>query len=94
MSEIAAPIVDENDAAWASISTPLSISALKDFCSDTERFFRINPMLEFDKWEMLGDNQYVFAGKNISQDPPFNFEIGITVTELDDGFRFDYDRGI
>lgn len=94
MNEIAAPIVDENDAAWASVSTPLSISALKEFCSDTERFFRINPMLEFDKWEVLSDNQYVFAGKNISQDPPFDFEFGITVTELDDGFRFDYDKGI
>ena len=94
MNEIATPVATEDDAAWASIATPLSVSDLKAFCTDTERFFRINPMLEFSKWETTGDNRYQFAGKNISQDPPFDFEFEITVNELDDGFCFEYDQGI
>ena len=89
-----APESAEEDAAWASIATPLSVSALKEFCSDTGRFFRINPMLEFSKWESAGNNRYEVAGKNISQEPAFEFEFGITVSELDEGFRFDYDQGI
>jgi hypothetical protein len=94
MNEIAAPADADEDAAWAAIVTPLSVPALKEFCTDTERFFRINPMLEFSKWESTGDNHFQFAGKNISQDPPFEFEFGVTVNELDDGFCFEYDQGI
>ena len=94
MNELAAPLASEDDAAWASIATPLSVTALKEFCADTERLFRINPMLEFSKWEKKGNNHYEFAGKNISQETPFDFEVGLTVSEIEDGFRFDYDRGI
>ncbi|MEJ2143425.1 MAG: hypothetical protein P8Y24_13960 [Gammaproteobacteria bacterium] len=94
MNEIATPVVTEDDAAWASIATPLSVSELKVFCADVERLFRINPMLEFDRWESTGDNRYLFSGKNISQETPFDFEFELTVCELDDGYRFDYDRGI
>lgn len=94
MSEMSSPVTAEEDAAWASIATPLSVANLKEFCADTERFFRINPMLEFSKWESTGKNGYVFAGKNISQENPFEFEYELTVSELEDGFRFDYDKGI
>jgi len=94
MNEIAIPVTPEDDVAWASISTPLSVSELKEFCSDTERLFRINPMLEFSSCESVGNNHFQFAGKNISQETPFDFEFGLSVIELEDGFRFDYDQGI
>lgn len=94
MNELVSPVANEDDAAWASIATPLSVSELKDFCADTERLFRINPMLEFTKWESMDGDRFLFAGKNISQETPFDFEIGLKVSVLDDGFRFDYDQGV
>lgn len=94
MNENSTPVTNEDDVAWASVNTPLSVNALKEFCADTERLFRINPMLEFKKWEDVADNSYTFSGKNISQEKPFEFEFKITANELDDGVQLDYDRGI
>ncbi|MDH5766953.1 MAG: hypothetical protein OEZ38_13155 [Gammaproteobacteria bacterium] len=88
------PAMTEEDAAWASINTHFPVTELKDFCRDTERLFRINPMLEFYQWRALDTQRYFFSGKNISQETPFDFEFELTVKELADGFRIDYDRGI
>jgi len=87
-------INDEEDAAWASLNTPLTVDELKKFCRNTERLYRINPMLEFTQWLPLGENRYLLAGKNISQEKPFSFEIELKVSELTDGFRVDYSQGI
>ena len=88
-----APVTAE-DAAWASINTPLDEGELKSFCRDVERLFRINPMLYFSKWESLGGNRYFMAGQNISQKEPFDFESEFTVEELPDGLRADYKQGL
>lgn len=93
MNDQTAPIEAE-DAAWASLNTPLSPEDLKIFCQDIERLFRINPMLEFTKWQRLDKNHYLFSGKNISQEVPFEFETELKVTELADGYQIDYVRGI
>ncbi|MDH5473585.1 MAG: hypothetical protein OEY61_12075 [Gammaproteobacteria bacterium] len=84
----------EADAAWASINTPLTVETLKYFCRDIERLFRINPMLEFYNWKAHDPQHYFFSGRNISQENPFEFEFELTVTELPNGFKIDYDRGI
>jgi hypothetical protein len=84
----------ENDSAWASVITPLSVEALMEFCADTERLFRINPMLVFTKWEQTSENSFDFSGENSSQDKAFEFEFGLTVSKLDDGYRIDYDKGV
>ena len=84
----------ENDSAWASVITPLSVDALMDFCADTERLFRINPMLVFTQWEKTSENHYTFSGQNSSQEKAFDFEFGLSVSKLDDGYRFDYDKGV
>lgn len=84
----------EADSAWASVMTPLSADELIEFCADTERLFRINPMLIFSQWEKTSENSFLFSGQNISQEEPFDFEFGLTVSRLDDGFRIDYDKGI
>lgn len=82
------------DVAWASANTPLTASALKAFCTDIERLFRINPMLEFRRWESRTGNRFFFAGRNISQEQPFDFEFELSTVGLDDGIRIDYDAGI
>ncbi len=85
---------DTEDAAWASINTPLEVEALKSFCRDIERLFRINPMLEFKEWQVLGNDRYFFSGRNISQEPAFDFEFELHVEELPEGLRIDYSQGL
>lgn len=82
------------DAAWASTNTPLTVDALKDFCTDIERLFRINPMLEFERWDCTSGNHFIFAGRNISQEQAFDFEFELSASTLDDGVCIDYDKGI
>ena len=84
----------ENDAAWATLNTPLPVEALMAFCRDTERLFRINPMLEFTQWQSLGDHKYKFKGRNISQEQPFDFDYELTVHEKPSGIEIEYDSGI
>jgi Fe-S-cluster containining protein len=64
----------EDDSAWASVVTPLSAEDLMGFCADTERFFRINPMLVFTKWEQTSDNCFSFSGENSSQEKAFDYD--------------------
>jgi hypothetical protein len=85
---------DVEDIAWASLNTPMGVDELKQFCRDIQRLFRINPMLEFTKWQSLGENEYAFSGKNISQEVPFDFEVKLRVSELPDGFQVDYGQGL
>ena len=82
------------DAAWAAVNTPLPVDELKVFCRDAERLLRINPMLEFSKFQQGDRNRYRCSGRNISQEPPFEFDVAFSVTELPDGLRIDYDSGI
>ena len=82
------------DVAWASTNTPLTVSALNEFCTDIERLFRINPMLEFELWDSRDENHFTFAGRNISQEQPFDFQFELSVRKLGNGFRIDYDKGI
>ena len=93
MNEMVTPPVAE-DAAWASINTPLPVDELTTFCGDVERLFRINPMLEFQHFKALGQHHYAYAGRNISQETPFEFDYTFTVKELPDGLQVDYDQGI
>lgn len=82
------------DAAWAVLHTPLNATELKIFCRDIERLFRINPMLNFRNWQQLETDRYYFAGQNISQQPPFDFDLMLTVRQLPNGLQIDYDHGL
>lgn len=82
------------DVAWASANTPLLVDALDDFCTNIERLYRINPMLEFKQWESKTINQFTFTGRNFSQEQPFDFEYELSASKLANGIRIDYDRGI
>jgi len=85
---------EAEDAAWASLNTPLTVDGLMQFCQDIERLYRINPMLEFNKWQSLDKQRFLFSGKNISQEPPFDFETELQTSELPDGFQVNYSQGV
>lgn len=85
---------ESQDAAWASIQTPLDSSALNAFCLDIERLFRINPYLEFETWEQRAENQYHFSGRNSSQEPAFEFALDLEVEPLPDGLVIRYAQGL
>lgn len=89
MTEQTAPTVAEN-AAWVEFNVPMQVDELKSFCSDVERLFRINPHLEFTKWEKLGDKEFRIQGRNTSQEPSFDFDYEITVDDSQDDLRVLY----
>lgn len=93
MNQYSAPISTE-DAAWASVNTPLKLGELKTFCQDIERLFRINPMLEFRRWENLADDKYRMAVKNISQETPFEFETELQVENHAESITIHYSNGL
>ena len=86
--------VDANDAAWASINTPLHPDSLLVFIQDIERLLRINPMLEFKKWDQLSTSHFFMAGRNISQETAFEFETDLHVKQLSNGIEIEYEQGI
>lgn len=86
--------IKSKDAAWASINTPFGVDELKLFCQDIERLFRVNPMLNFKKWQVLGAHRYRFSGQNISQIAPFDFDLVLTVSPIADGIKIDYQHGL
>ena len=88
----AAQAADQQDAAWCSVPCPLAIDALKAFCMDTERLLRINPLYEFDDWQVLADNHYRFVGKNLSNDR--DIDMSITVETGEQGIDLVYGEGL
>lgn len=93
MNEATTPITTE-DAAWASVHTPLKIDDLKIFCQDIERLFRINPMLEFNRWENLDENEYRMVVNNVSQESPFELDTKLRVENQDEGLTIHYSNGL
>lgn len=93
MNQAAAPIQAE-DAAWASVNTPLSVEQLTAFCMDIERLLRINPMLEFRQWTRLADDRYRMVVKNISQAEPFELETELRVDQQPGNLTIHYSDGI
>ncbi|NQU60559.1 MAG: hypothetical protein HQ512_05475 [Rhodospirillales bacterium] len=68
MSELPAPPSDNQDAAWVTIETPFDAKGLSGFLDDVERLFRINSLLVFENWQSLGNGEYQFKAKNLSND--------------------------
>lgn len=94
MTESSAAPTNTEDAAWASFKTPLDKTSLVEFCQDVERLIRINPYLEFATWEPCGNNCFRFQGRNLSQDPPFDFDLELHVEPEPDGLHIRYDGGL
>ena len=81
------------DASWVSIDTPLSLTALRDFCADIERLFRINPYFEFQTWRRTGADSYHATYRNLSNRQTVALDMGIE-RESDDAFSLVYRDGI
>jgi hypothetical protein len=95
MTEADVVAQSSDDIAWASLLTPLSVAALIEFCrQDIERLLRINPFLEFSKWQDLGDGHYHFVTRNFSQEIPFEVDTGLRVELLPTSIKFIYDAGL
>lgn len=93
MTETIAP-TDAGDAAWVSFKAPLDKVKMVEFCQDIDRLLRINPYLEFKKWEACGDNRYLFSGRNLSLEQQGDFEFEIRVEPQPDGVRIQYNQGL
>ena len=93
MAEHAATREDERDAAWVTVTTPLSRNALLDFCrEDVERLFRINSLLRFDEWRRLGADDHHVRLRNLSNGR--TLETDLYVERLPDGLRVVYAGGL
>ncbi len=82
------------DAAWASIKTPLTATQLQEFCRDIERLYRINPFIEFSTWQQLDAYRYRVIGRNLSQTPGFDFDYTLTASEQGDALLVTYSQGL
>ena len=92
---IDAPSTDSEDAAWASITTPLTVEELIEFCNeDVERLLRINPFVEFKHWKERGNGSYQYNFKNSSQEKSFELELELRVEQRLDGLTIHYSSGL
>ncbi len=89
------PPTDSEDAAWASIATPLTVEKLIAFCNeDVERLLRINPFVEFNQWQEEADGSYRYSFKNSSQEKPFELDLELRVEQGQDGLSIYYSKGL
>lgn len=78
------------DTAWITFETPLSPVELRLFIEDLERLFRINSLLEIERWESIGDGRISVDALNLSNGRRVNSEL--RVESFDGGVRVCYER--
>lgn len=81
------------DASWVIVDTPLSLPALRAFCADIERLFRINPYLEFQDWQVSAADGIHARFRNLSNQQTVALEARVE-RESDDAFSLVYRSGI
>ena len=81
------------DASWVSVDTPLSLPALRDFCADIERLFRINPYFEFQLWQRSGADGHRVSYRNLSNRQSVTLDMRVE-RESADVFSLVYADGI
>lgn len=80
------------DAAWVTIEVPLDPTALAAFCCDVERLYRINPYLEFRRWQETAPGAFTISVRNLSNQRDFDLQATLDrISERD--FSVRYDRG-
>ena len=87
------PPAPARDAAWVVVDTPLGLPALRDFCVDIERLFRINPYLEFQTWRHSGTDSYHARFRNLSNQQTVVLELRMERASPDE-FSVVYGDGI
>ena len=81
------------DKAWVTIQTAFRPEALRDFCRDLERLYRINPYLEFRVWKETGPGQVHTEFRNLSNEHDFSLDLTLA-PESDTAFQVRYAQGI
>ena len=81
------------DASWVSVETPLDIDAMRDFCGDLERLYRINPYLEIQTWQPIAAGGFRVAWRNLSNNQSAALELRLE-SESQDAFLIRYSQGI
>ncbi len=82
-----------DDASWVAIDTPLGLDALRAFCGDLERLYRINPYLEIRSWTPAGANAVRVDWRNLSNQQAVALELHRT-RESDDAFSIGFSAGL
>lgn len=90
MSDAPAPAEDK---AWVKIETPLSPAALREFCGNLERLYRINPALQFRVWQPCGSDRYHAEWRNLSNGCDESLDLQL-VPESEWTLRVDYAEGL
>lgn len=84
--------VSEKNAAWVVVPTRFDPTALRRFCADIERLYRINPYLEFSAWSALGSDRYHARWRN--QTTEQSLDMDLQVKPSDDGLVVMYRNGL
>ena len=81
------------DKAWATIPTTLRPEALREFCRDLERLYRINPYIEYRIWKETAPGQVHTEFRNLSNEQDYSLDL-MLVPESDSAFSVRYAQGI
>jgi hypothetical protein len=81
------------DASWVIVDTTLGLPGLREFCTDVERLFRINPCLEFSAWRQNQAGGYHAQWRNLSNQQRVVADMRIE-RESDDAFTLIYSEGV
>lgn len=84
--------VHSDNSAWVVVPSRLDPDALRRFCADVERLFRINPYLEIAEWDPLGDDRFRVRWRNLSNEQAY--EASVRAQVRDDGLLVHYDDGL
>jgi hypothetical protein len=82
----------EDDRAWVAIDTSLDVAELRTLINDVELMFRINPLLEFHRFEQPAPERLHLRAHNHSNGRELDSEL--LVTRLSDGLDIRYPEGL
>lgn len=91
--------MNNQDAAWVNVDTPLTAAQLFDFILDAERLFRLNPHLEIHEWQSA--QRSVTTGgcihfKYLNEMNGVARELDVTVSDFQPGvgYTLNYNQGL
>jgi hypothetical protein len=82
----------EPNLAWVRIDTPLAPGELRQFCADLERLYRINPLLEFLEWRVVGPGRWHMGVRNLSNGQ--ELATGLELAPTPQGLLVRYTQGL
>lgn len=98
-SSPATPAAEQENAAWASVTVPMSTEALAVVLRDVERLFRLNPYYEIATWQdedgpFRPGKRYRVALLNEMNGVRREALLTLDSVQPDGGYTLTYDRGL